>query len=1170
MRSPFHSIIFSRKASLSSSSSPQDQRQHPVHLALSSASSPHLVPPQFAPELPLSVNNNMGQVNGRVELETETETESRGHGSEGSDGEGAGLRVSGNCPKTAMTTSTFASAYRQRPHSQLPLPDSYCTPDSAPTITPNSHNTPPQPIPATSANKSMGLIRSHSQSQPVPSRQCCRAGTVIAPTALTPGISLVSSSSGENGAKACRADKAGMTERTEKGEQVETVESIDVKQELKAFEAMVIKAERKVGIHIDQNNQDHDGLDVGGLEGSTLNKRFRLGTMIGYKRSLATAPHATATRSPPPISTNTSNHPCQIISSSAISLRLSPGPSSSIHPSSSGNRDDTKSARSGSDKSARRAEREWLAKIATLSSRLSAGAGLNATGVGGSRIGESPFALKCAVSADSYVGYRHQYPYERERERGKSPYGWVRGPVPPRRSTTPSSIPLSSVAERIEPSLSVCHPSWTSSPDLLSLPFETAAKQLKPQTQPSPVIHTPTCLLLHDPNSISSPDFDFETSKPFPFTTSTNATNPTPHTTLHANTDSNSIANVINAKSKLGRKSFETLGRYTFLALSLPPSHSPSLSAAELPVQPQNNGDNDDNCPANGDGNENEFENGNDLGDDIQSSIPHPVSIFSILSTNEQELELKTTEKEAARQVSVAGNTLLVLNETERKVIEGQGNNDMAEQNEVKKQEVVDGDENEDEKKHDNDVRAEKIVCESEEKQDNKNTASQLFTAKSVCFPISPPTTLNFTEPTEPVKLSTPTMPTRVTRTASVIDMPTTPTPAIPTTSSHPPTPYSPVTGYILSASFEQLGWNRAVIPGSGVGFGVGLAAGLGFDEEHRRKEGGSSCLSVDPHVEPNKVKEIGTFTTIKGVEVQEREGGKEKEPNTPVTPRHPFTLGKQDSPAPPTPPTKSPVTRERSKIGRGQKSDGKEKGSGLSNVVVRQLPGRLVSPPPSSTIPSLTYASTTFASPFIFSCSEELNTTPPIYHRKKATNSLSSSRPIDGTNSRPPRATRRHTQAALHSRRSPPLPIHPSPKRFNINGGFSKANTSANSIKTDAVGTRDKFPAMKRYAPGGRGIGVDLTPGMESGVRPPKSGLPQSFTPGLPLTLKASRSVILSLSLPALSPLSLSLFTRLSLFHRLRLHLFFTINVPLSSSIAPLTTITDEHLTTIAPTLRQ
>lgn len=39
----------------------------------------------------------------------------------------------------------------------------------------------------------------------------------------------------------------------------------------------------------------------------------------------------------------------------------------------------------------------------------------------------------------------------------------------------------------------------------------------------------------------------------------------------------------------------------------------------------------------------------------------------------------------------------------------------------------------------------------------------------------------------------------------------------------------------------------------------------------------------------------------------------------------------------------------------------------------------------------------------------------------------------------------------------------------------------------------------MKRYAPGGRGIGVDLTPGMESGVRPPKSGLPQSvrdYTP--------------------------------------------------------------------------
>lgn len=644
----------------------------------------------------------MGQVNRRVQLETETETESRGYGSEGSGDEGAGVRVSDNCLKTAMTISTFAGAYRQRPHSQLPLPDSYCAPHSAPAIASDSHNTPPQPIPATSTNKSMSLIRSHSQSQPAPPCQCYRADTVIAPTALTASTSFVPSSSRENGAKACRADKADMAERTEKDEQVGTIERIDVKQELKAFETMVTKAEREVGIHIDQNSQDRDGQGVGGLEGSTLNKKFRLGAVIGYKRSLATAPRVNATRSPPPISTSMSNHPCQSISSSAISLRLSPCPSSSIHPYSSGNRDDTKSARSGFDKSAQRAERGWLAKTATLSSRVSAGAGSNATGEGGGRIGESSFALKCVVSANSYVDHRHQYSYERERERGKSPYGWVRGPVPPRRSMIPASIPLSSAAGRIEPSLSLCHPSWTLSPDLLSLPFGPAAKQLEPQTQPSPTIHTPTCLLLHDPNSISSPNFDFETSKPFPFTTSANATNPILHTALHANTDSNSIANVINAKSKLGRKSFETLGRYTFLAPSLPPSYSPSPSAAELPAQAQNNDDNDDNCPANGDGNEND---GNDLGDDIQSSVPRPVSIFSILSTNEQELELKTREKEAARQVFVAANTLLVLNEAERKVIEGQENNEMADQKEVKKQEVVDGDENEAEKKHDNDVR---------------------------------------------------------------------------------------------------------------------------------------------------------------------------------------------------------------------------------------------------------------------------------------------------------------------------------------------------------------------------------------------------------------------------------------------------------------------------------
>lgn len=42
----------------------------------------------------------MSQVNCPVELEIETE--SRGHGSDGSGGEGAGLRVSGNCPKTAI------------------------------------------------------------------------------------------------------------------------------------------------------------------------------------------------------------------------------------------------------------------------------------------------------------------------------------------------------------------------------------------------------------------------------------------------------------------------------------------------------------------------------------------------------------------------------------------------------------------------------------------------------------------------------------------------------------------------------------------------------------------------------------------------------------------------------------------------------------------------------------------------------------------------------------------------------------------------------------------------------------------------------------------------------------------------------------------------------------
>lgn len=127
-------------------------------------------------------------------------------------------------------------------------------------------------------------------------------------------------------------------------------------------------------------------------------------------------------------------------------------------------------------------------------------------------------------------------------------------------------------------------------------------------------------------------------------------------------------------------------------------------------MQAQNDGDNDDNCPENGDGNENELENGNDLGDDIQSSVPRPVSIFSILSTNEQELELKTREKEATRGVSVAANTLLVLNKAEWKVIEGQENNEMAEEKGSKEAGSGDGDENEDGKKHYNDVRKSSFV----------------------------------------------------------------------------------------------------------------------------------------------------------------------------------------------------------------------------------------------------------------------------------------------------------------------------------------------------------------------------------------------------------------------------------------------------------------------------
>lgn len=716
MRSPFHSIFFSHKSSRPPSPSPQHQRQHPAHLGCpSTSSSPPLVPPQFPFELPLSVNSNMGQVNGRIELETEGQN----HGSKNSGEEGGGGRTSDNASKPAMITPPSTCAYHQGPHTQPPLPEFYCPPHSAPVITSNFRNTPLQAISATSTNKSMSLIRSFSQSQRSRSRQHRRADTVSTPTAITAGITFVPSSSGENGMKVCRVDKPYKVERAEKDERVERVERINVKQELKAFEAMVIEAETEVGIHIRQNNQDHDGQGVGPLEGSTWSKGFRLGmgkgkctestTMIGYKRSLATAPHATASRSPPSTSTIRQTIPYPISSSitplhlcpsssSPTSPGFSPDSHSSTHSYSSGKRAGTKSARSGSVKSARRAEREWRAKVAALSTRVGAG-GVGGNGARGGGEG-SPCALKYRALSDNFSGHQHQQHYDRERERGKSPYNWRRGPVPPRRSTTPAPVPLSSLGGRMVPTLPVSYPNWTPSPDHRSLPFKSVTQQLKPQTQTSSIIHTPTWAPLRDSVSISSPNAHSGTSKPFPFTTSANSTN----LALHANTDSNSTANLIIAKSKLGRKSFETLGHYTPFAPSSPPSPSPSPSAADLPAQAQDTGNDDDNCLGNGEGDENWFENINDSGHDVQISVSRSVSIFSIPSTNGQELDAK--ERERGRQVSVAASTLLGLDGAGRKVIEDQElKNEMAEQKEMVKPKVVDGDENEDEKKDDDDIR---------------------------------------------------------------------------------------------------------------------------------------------------------------------------------------------------------------------------------------------------------------------------------------------------------------------------------------------------------------------------------------------------------------------------------------------------------------------------------
>lgn len=575
----------------------------------------------------------------------------------------------------------------------------------------------------------MGLIRSLSQSQRSRSRQRRREDTVTTPTAITAGTTRLPSSSGENGTKACRVDKVDKAEKAERDEKVERIGRINAKQELKAFEAMVIKAETEIGIHIRQNNLNHDGKGVGRLEGSKLSKGFKLGIgkgkgresmMIGYERSLATAPHGTATRSPPPISTSMSNHPRQTIpyptsssaprhllpSSSPISPRLFPGSPSSIHAYSSGKGEGIKSVRSVPVKSARRAEREWRAKVAALSSRVSAGASLKAGGVGwdgGSGAGEGrPLALKYRASSDSYLGYQHQY--ERERERDKSPYGWRRGPVPPRRSTAPAPVPSSSLGRMMVPTLPVSHLDWTPpSPDQRSLPFKPAVQQLKSQSQTSSIIHTSTFAPLRDSDSISSPNAGSDTSKPLASTASANSTNPTLHVALHANNDSNATANVINAKFKLGRKSFETLGYYTLLAPSSPPSPSPSPSASDLPVQAQDTGDGDDNLE-NGEGDENEFENGKDSGHDIQISIPRSVSIFSIVSTSGQKLDAREREKD--RQVPIAACTLLAFDGAGRKVIEGQElENEMAEQKEIEKQKAVDRDENEDEKKDDHDIR---------------------------------------------------------------------------------------------------------------------------------------------------------------------------------------------------------------------------------------------------------------------------------------------------------------------------------------------------------------------------------------------------------------------------------------------------------------------------------
>ncbi|WVQ82066.1 hypothetical protein IAT38_004194 [Cryptococcus sp. DSM 104549] len=249
-----------------------------------------------------------------------------------------------------------------------------------------------------------------------------------------------------------------------------------------------------------------------------------------------------------------------------------------------------------------------------------------------------------------------------------------------------------------------------------------------------------------------------------------------------------------------------------------------------------------------------------------------------------------------------------------------------------------------------------------------------------------------------PTQLALSSLPTR-TAASPLAEAPCS-TPVRTTPSSEPTTPYSPTTAYILSAPSIELAWQSEafMLPRTKSG---GVGAGVpGLDE-----------------------------------------------PKTPVHTRHPFTLGTQDSPTPPTPPNKSPAPPPPPKPS-AVPADRAIPRLWADQSTPRLIPTRQVPTPPAQA-PSPTPTS--------------------VLKKKPSLPVTSSSGPLQP----------RRTQTA--------------PNTYSHAHSHSFAYSQpAGSAKKNLLGSKEKNAPMKRYGNGAKGA-MDLTPGMESGQRPPKSGLPRS-----------------------------------------------------------------------------